>query len=110
PPADSAYAAVGDPVDIDPDQVETEITDAGGSSLYWYKWVYFNSESEEEVTELAQVDAFRGEDYGNYATVEDIRVEAGIEDNIYIPDSFVRARRAEAEDVINSALKGAYNV
>lgn len=110
PPADSSYSTNGSPVDIDPDQADTLLTDSSGSNLFWYKWVYYNSDSAAEVTTLAQVTGVRGAGYGNYTTTSAIRVEAGIQNNPYISDSFVNKKRAEAQDYINGKLSGTYTV
>lgn len=110
PPADGSFSTNGSPVDLDVDNVETQLTDATGSTAFWYKWVYYNSDSAAEVTSLAQVGAVRGAEYGNYTTVSAIRVEAGIQNNPYISDSFVGKKRAEAQDYINGKLTGTYTV
>lgn len=110
PPADSDFSSNGSPVSIDPDNVDTQLSDSNGSSAFWYKWVYYNSDSAAEVTTLAQVNAVRGAEWGNYTTVAAIRVEARIQNNPYISDKFVSAKRAQAQDYINGQLSGTYTV
>lgn len=110
PPADASFSTNGSAIDIDPDQVDTEYTDDTGSTSFWYKWRYYNSHTAAYVTDLSEVRAIRGAEYGNYTTVPEIRQEAGILNNPYISDAAVRAARAEAQSAINAALQGTYSV
>lgn len=109
-PADASFSTLGSPVDLDAGQADTEYIDDTGSNLFWYKWRYRNSDSSTYVTDLSQVDAVRGEEYGNYTTLAAIRKEAGMQANPYISDALVREVRREAESVINSAIGNKYTV
>lgn len=108
-PDDADFAAVGSPVSIDPDQTYTEITDSSGSSDYWYKYTYRNSASTAE-TDLADSVAARGDDYGHYAALEDIRSEAGLSNADGLADIAIDRHRLAAEAEINGKLAGSYTV
>jgi len=108
-PADASFSAVGSPVTIDPDQTYTELTDSGGSSDYWYKYTYRNSTSTAE-TELSDSVAARGDDYGHYADLEDVRSEAGLSGAEGLSDNVVDRHRQAAEAEINGALTSSYTV
>ena len=110
PPADSSFSEHGSKVDIDPDQIQTDYNDATGSTSFWYKYRYYNSDSSSYVTDLSEVKAIRGAEYGNYTTIAAIRIEAGIQNNPYISDKYVADKRAQAQAIINAALKGTYTV
>lgn len=96
-------------VDIDPDQQSTYYNDSDGSSGYWYKFTYRNSETEAE-TDLADATAVRGDDYGHYASLSQIRKDAGLQHNPNIDDELVDEHRRAAESEINSAMTGRYVV
>lgn len=96
-------------VDIDFDEQQSEYTDGGGSSAYWYKATYYNSTTTDE-TSLADSSAVRGGDYGNYASIEAIRGEAGFLNNRNISDAVIDQKRQAAQELINSALVGRYTL
>jgi phage gp36-like protein len=95
--------------DIDPDQLSTYYTDSTGSSAYWYRFTYYNATGPTE-TALADSTAVRGDDFGHYASISEIRSEAGFENAYNLPDSTVDQQRRAAEADINSALAGHYTV
>jgi len=105
-PADSTFTTVIGSAPIQADDMFTDITDSAGSSLYWYKAVYLNSFTNNE-TSLSQSVAIRGGGYGHYVSIEDIRRECGLTEDIQIDDTQVATRRMEAEDIINGMLRGA---
>lgn len=108
-PADGSFSLLGSAADIDADQNYTDITDATGGSDYWYKYTYYNSTSTSE-TPLADAIAVRGGGYGDYASIESIRQEAGIQNNRFITDAQVNEKRQAAQAIINGALTGIYTV
>lgn len=108
-PADAAFAKLGGAVAIDSDQLTTSYTDSDGSSGYWYKYTFYNSATLAE-SKLANSDAVRGGNLTDYASVRDIREEAGITNNPYISDVYVAGQRSRAQSVLNAALKGNYTV
>lgn len=108
-PAITAYALVGDPIDIDYDNLTTRFTDASGGSTYWYRYAYYNSHTLAE-SELANSNDIRGGSLTDYCSIRDIREEAGIVNNPYISDTYIAGKRTEAQSKINSALKGTYPV
>jgi len=107
-PASDAFAFLADR-SIDVDQTSTYYRDPTGSSAYWYRFTYFNTGTLEE-TALLAMDAVRGEDADHYASLRDIRKEAGFEHAYNLPDSDVELQRRNAESEINAALSGAYTV
>jgi phage gp36-like protein len=94
---------------IDPDQQSTYYSDSAGNSSFWYRFTYYNAVTLEE-TDLADSVAVRGDDFGHYASVSEIRVEAGFENAFNLKDSTVDQQRRTAETEINASLSGAYNV
>jgi phage gp36-like protein len=94
---------------IDPDQPSTYYKDATGSSAFWYRYTYFNPISNDE-TPLTAFDAWRGDDFEHYASLAEIRKEAGFEHAYNLPDSDVELQRRNAESEINASLVGAYTV
>lgn len=109
-PADGSFSAVGSAVDLDSDNVETEITDSSGGTGYWYKYVYYNSNTAQEVSNLADVDAVRGGGFGDYTTLSEIRFEAGMQSNKYVTDVYIAECRLAAQAEIDAALKFRYTV
>jgi hypothetical protein len=109
PPADAAYAALGSPIDIDYDQLNTRFTDVDGGAGHWYKYTYVNSHNGAE-SELSESEAVRGGSLADYASIRDIREEAGIQNNPYLSDTYVAGQRTRAQSVINSALKGNFTI
>jgi hypothetical protein len=109
-PADASFAAfLASPVNIDFDQLMTDIQDPSGSSSYWYKFSYYNSTTTDE-TSLADSIAVRGGGFGHYASVDAIRDEAGFSRNENIKDATIATYRDRAESIINSKLHGFYTL
>lgn len=94
---------------IDPDQQSTYYRDATGSSAVWYRYVYFNPVTLEK-TPLQAFDAFRGDDFAHYASLSQIRNEAGFKNATNLADSIIEQKRRDAEAEINASLSGAYEV
>ena len=107
-PADGSFALL-DTVDIDFDDQQTKYTDTNGSSAYWYKVTFYDSVGLTE-TALGDSTAVRGGGYGNYTSVESIRKEAGLQNNVYIADELIDEKRQAAQALINSTLSGRYVV
>lgn len=107
-PADGDFTLLTT-VNIDYDGSQTEYTDADGSSSYWYKSTFYDSVGLTE-SSLAQSDAVRGGGYGNYASIESIRTQAGLTNNRFIADSVFEEKRQAAQRLIDSELNGVYVV
>lgn len=101
-PADGDFAELTE-LTIEADKLTSSYTDDDGGVDYWYKQTYYNSLTLEE-TSLEDSTAMRGGDYGHYATLNEVREEAGFEDNPDITDSLVDDYRAMAEGKVKSAL------
>lgn len=108
PPADAAFTALGSRA-LDADQVSTYYTDSTGGSAYWYKATYYNETTLEE-TSLALADPMRGDDYGRYAQLDEIRSEAGFSKAVNLADYVIDQKRRAAESEINAALAARYPV
>lgn len=106
PPADNTFTKIGT-VTILADWPSTEYTDNSGSSSFWYKFTYFDSTSLAE-TQIADSRAVRGGNYGNYASLAEIRAEAGMTSNPNISDSDIAKKRQRAQNIINGYLYGVY--
>lgn len=108
-PDDGDFSVLDDPFDIDTDQTQTDFTDTGGSSDYWYKYVYYNATTETS-TSLADSRAGRGGGVGDYASIESIKRRAGMLGNQWLTDAFIDEKRQAAQSVINAKLTGLYTV
>lgn len=107
-PDDASFAVLG-VRQIDADQQSTYYTDSTGSSDYWYKLTYYNATTLAE-TELSASTAVRGDDFGHYASLSEIRSKAGFEGAANLSDQRIDLNRKAAETEINSALSGKYTV
>ncbi|KUM39015.1 phage protein Gp36 family protein [Arthrobacter sp. EpRS71] len=105
-PADDAFSVLTTR-SIDPDQLSTYYRDPEGSSAYWYRYSYFNPTTMEE-TPLQP--AFRGDDFAHYASLSEIRNEAGFKNATNLADGDIEQQRRAAEVEINASLNGAYVV
>src|ERR1700719_4194142 len=105
PPSDTDFAAnpLGStPFDIDQDSPITLFTDLGGSSQYWYKFVYYNENTGAE-TALSASFPIRG-GINHYCSIEDVRREAGLLQDNQIQSTQVAVRRDQAESEVDGAL------
>ncbi len=84
----------------------TQILDSSGGSAFWYKSTYYNATTASE-TGLSLSYASRGGGYGRYVSIEDIRLEAGFQNNTNLDDSVFATRRDQAEAEINGRLAAA---
>lgn len=105
-PADGLFTVIATR-SIDPDQLSTYYTDSSGGSNYWYRYTYFNETTLEE-TSLLDSEPRRGDDYGRYCSVSEIRTEAGFENAHNLKDGTIDQQRRAAEAEINSTLRSAY--
>jgi len=105
-PADGAFSVLATR-EIDPDQLSTYYTDSSGNSNYWYRYTYYNETSLAE-TDLDDSDARRGDDFGHYASLTEIRKEAGFDNALNLSDTVIDQQRRAAESEINTALASKY--
>jgi hypothetical protein len=108
-PADTAFALLGTPIAIDPDESYTEYNDTTGSALTWYKNTFYNASSGYEST-LADSIGTRGGGYGHYTAIDDVRREAGFTRNLNVTDSMIDVQRNRAEAQINAELYLVYTL
>lgn len=101
-PADGSFSLL-ETIDLQADQLYTEYVDPTGGSGYWYKFTFYNSHSTFE-SPLADSDAVRGGGYGLYASVEDVRVEAGLMNNQWITDQLIYSKLVQAQSEVNASL------
>jgi hypothetical protein len=107
-PADEMFTVLATR-NIDPDQQSSYYTDSSGSSAFWYRSTYFNATTMEE-TRLGDSQPVRGDDFGHYATLGAIRAEAGLKNALNLNDLDVDRQRRNAENEVNSALTGVYEI
>lgn len=105
-PGDGAFTILATR-EIDADQMSTYYQDSAGSSAYWYRTSYFN-ETTTDGTTLSE--AYRGSDFGNYASLKDIRSEAGFTNAYNLKDSVIAEARRQAQSEINSTVVGRYTL
>ncbi|MFF6951823.1 phage protein Gp36 family protein [Streptomyces iakyrus] len=94
---------------IDADQTSTYYRDSTGDSSWWYCFTYYNAVSLEE-TSLGDSTPVRGDDFGHYASLSEIRSEAGFDGAVNLKDSIIDQQRRAAESEINGKLSSAYTV
>lgn len=105
-PADVAFSVIATR-QIDAENRSTYYIDSAGSSDYWYKFTYYNATSSDE-TDLGDSVAVRGDDFGHYASLTEIRSEAKFENAVNLKDSAVDQQRRAAETEINTSLAATY--
>lgn len=96
-------------VDIDSDDLVTTYIDSTGSSSYWYKFTYLNSQTSAE-TAIGDSEAVRGTTDNYYATVGEVRAESGMSNNRYLSDVYIAERLQDAMDTVNTYLQNSYDV
>ena len=101
-PADADFSLLAT-VDLQADQLFTEYVDTAGGSGYWYKYTFYNSFTDSE-TSLADAVAVRGGNYGLYATVEEARREAGLQNNKWILDTTIQEKLVQSQSEVNTAV------
>lgn len=105
-PADGSFVALATRA-IEPEQLSTYYRDSNGTSDHWYKFTYTNLNTGAE-TDLADSTATRGQDFGNYCSLREIREEAGALQATTLPDTTVALCRTNAQNEINAALRNVY--
>ncbi len=107
-PADGSFSQIAE-VDIDYDQLFTDHIDSTGDSNFWYKYTFYNSVSTAE-TDLEATAAVRGGEFGHYITTNDVRAEAGLEDETNITDAAIAKHRDAAESCVNGSIISNYSL
>jgi hypothetical protein len=108
-PADGSFSLL-QTVTLEADQLYTEYVDSAGGSGYWYKYTFYNSVTTLE-TSLSEAVAVRGGAYGLYATTDEVRIEAGLQNNRYIADQQIYAKLVQAQSEVNGSLTiGGYSL
>ena len=105
-PADGSFVPLATR-SIEPEQLSTYYRDSNGTSDHWYKFTYTNLDTGAE-TDLADSTAARGQDFGNYCSLREIREEAGALQATTLPDTTVALCRTNAQNEINAALRNVY--
>ncbi|NDZ93343.1 DUF1320 domain-containing protein [Streptomyces sp. SID6673] len=105
-PADGSFVSLATR-SIDPEQLSTYYRDSNGTSDHWYKFTYTNLDTGAE-TDLSDSTAVRGQDFGNYCSLREIREEAGFLDATNLRDTMVEQCRSNAQNEINAALRNVY--
>jgi phage gp36-like protein len=104
------YALIsGGTFSIDPDQLTTEVTDTTGSDQYWYKYTFYNSFTTAE-TSIKDSTAVRDTTASDYASIEDVRSEAGFTGNSNVTDDLIYRKLQAAQAKINGMLSGRYQL
>lgn len=92
---------------IQADRPDTYYADPSGGAGYWYLLTNWNELTDEE-TPLDLSAAVRGDDYARYASLGDIRAEAGFTNSTNLSDTAVDQQRRAAQAEINAALANYY--
>jgi len=105
-PADISFDVL-DTVAIDSDNITTTYIDDEGGAGYWYKFTYKNQTTSIE-SDLGDSNAVRGSSSDLYTTVDEVREEAGMENNRWISDVYISGRLTHAMSTIDTYLGGTY--
>ena len=92
---------------MDPERETTYYTDSAGGASCWYRYTYYNATSNIE-TDIEDSVPVRGDDFGHYASLTEIRSEAGFDKAINLSDVTIDQQRRAAESEINVALGTKY--
>ncbi|GAA1099895.1 hypothetical protein GCM10009648_44190 [Tsukamurella spumae] len=92
---------------IDPDQISTWYRDPDGSESFWYRYTYVNQAGSYESEASVPV---QGSSYGNYASLREIREEAGFLNAVNLGDTLVAQCRLNAQNELNAAFRGVLSV
>lgn len=103
-PASDAFTVLATR-ETDADSTSTYYRDSSGSSAYWYCYTYFNETTLEETERSTP---FRGDDFGHYASISEIRREAGFDNNYNVSDTYINQKRRAAESEVNTSLSNTY--
>jgi phage gp36-like protein len=106
PPAVEDFTQLGSR-SIDAERETTYYTDSTGGADYWYRFTNYNPTTPLE-TDLADAVPVRGDDFGHYASLTEIRSEAGFENAYNLSDVAIDQQRRAAESEINVALGTKY--
>lgn len=107
-PPDEDYVYLNE-VELSPDSQQTRFVDATGGVGFWYKVTQFNSLTALE-TALGDAVAVRGGGSGEYATLAEIRDEAGLDGAYNLPDATISRYRRRAQALVDSSLGRFYVV
>jgi phage gp36-like protein len=100
----------GSPKDIDVNNPQGTIFEYNGSEGYLYfKSTYYHSRLDQE-SDIDQSEGVASDQTARYATIYDIKRQAGLSKNPYITDDIVEKFRKRAENEINSYLYAKYNI
>lgn len=105
-PADTDFVPLATRL-IDSDSQSTYYRDSNGTSDHWYKFTYTNLDNTDE-TPLSEAKAVRGQGFGNYCSLREIREEAGFLDAHNLKDTLVDQCRSNAQNEINAGLRNVY--
>lgn len=103
PPAEAFELLVT--INIDPDQTASVYTDPDGGSDFWYKFIYWNNSSNVG-TDVAAATPVRA--LPHYATLAQIRQEAGFRNAPYVTDELIDEKRQVAEAEVVSTIRSVY--
>ena len=104
------YAISGTAKTIEIDNPDgTLFQDSAGSASYRYKCTYYNSHTLAETSQADAVAVYGG-DSGTYCSIDEIRAEAGFEDNAYVNDGDILKMRNKATNEVDAALKNVYTL
>jgi hypothetical protein len=108
-PPDSAFSVYGAVVPIIPNQPASYFTDTAGGINWWYKFAYYNSTSG-ALTDISFADAIRGGGYGNYCSISDILIKAGLDASSTDLSIVAKARSASQSEVKGSLSSAGYTM
>lgn len=109
-PDDSAAMLINGPTDIEADEAFTSFNYTLGGSGYWYKYV-FKNETTGSIGALADTEWVRGGNFGHLTTPDMVRIEAGLQGNVYITNDIIQEAIEDAEGQVKSSIAiGGYSL
>ena len=105
-PTTDTYVLLG-AVTFTGDVKEPEFEHTAGGSDYWYLYTFLNTQPEpDDETSKVLADGVRGGgiEGGLYATVDEVRKEAGLVGNKWIENSYIYEQLIAAQDEVNTSL------
>jgi hypothetical protein len=98
---DYSDLVTGSPIDIDVDQSETILNDPDGSALRYYKFTYYNETTKAE-TDLDDSVAIQGGVEQYLCSVEDIKIDCGLDLDDKTKDELIEAKiKAASDHIVN---------
>lgn len=99
----------GSPKDIEADDPQGTLLEYTGSDYTYFKATYYNEQTGDE-TDVDDAEAVLADESKRYASLYEIRRQAGLTDVYTVSDERIEKKRKQAENEINSVLFAKYSL